>query len=264
MGDQYAGLISGPNQDYIFDPVRGYQVRVSNDGLTPISELYKGQYLIRGLLTPYNKEWTRGGGVANIFGCYDYLEEECIAILQGGTSGDDSISDYAFSFNERRNGYASFFDFHPEWITCAEENLYSWKEGVLYIHNNETYCNFYGTQYDAYIKVPFNQAISSKKTWLALTEIASRIWDCPEITTSLMSYGATPQSSNLIEEDFEQMEGQYHAAFRRDVNSIGGIIEGDSLKGSYIIIKFRLANASSFAYLNTVSVKFIESPINNR
>ena len=53
LGDQYTGLVSGSIQDYFVDPVRGYQCRLSNDGITPISEIYKGQYTIRALLTLY-------------------------------------------------------------------------------------------------------------------------------------------------------------------------------------------------------------------
>ena len=54
MGTQYSSLVSCKNTDYFVDPVRGYQIRLSNDGMIPISELYKGQFYIRSLLIPYN------------------------------------------------------------------------------------------------------------------------------------------------------------------------------------------------------------------
>ncbi len=93
LGDQYTALVSGKNQDYFVDPVRGYQVRLSDDGLQPISEEFKGQFYLRSLFIPYNKTWDRpNGGKAKILGCYDFFEEQYMTILQAGTENtDDSL-----------------------------------------------------------------------------------------------------------------------------------------------------------------------------
>ncbi len=37
-----------------------------------------------------------------------------------------TIDAYTWSFNEKRNAYCSFYDYHPEWITSAEDVMYSW------------------------------------------------------------------------------------------------------------------------------------------
>lgn len=360
IGTQYTSLVSASIQDYFVDPVRGYHVRLSSDGLTPISELYKGQYYIRGLLTPYNKTWVRENGFnAKIIGCYDFLEEQCMVFLQGGeqapsstntlvigssTAGDflnlafsgtpiagyqilievespaesftytiqpgdsiasiitvliatinnnsasffasrtgntlvitapsitggvsqtwnggsQTISDYAFSFNERRNGYSSFYDINPEWIMSAEETIYAWKNGQLYIHDSDTYCNFFGVQYAASITVPFNQNLLQKKSWIGVTEIANRVWNCPLIYTNVNSYAGQRQESELIDVDFTGFEGNYQASFLRDIHSLDGIINGDNLKGNYLVAKFNVSNASSLVYLSELSVKFINSPV---
>jgi hypothetical protein len=79
----------------------------------------------------------------------------------------------------------------------------------------------------------------------------------------LVDYGST-QQSNLVADDFEDLEGQYHACFLRDENSVGGVMDGNPLKGGYISIKFRVQNASDLAVLNTVSVKYILSHLNNK
>lgn len=262
MGDHPESLVSGTIQDYFVDPVRGYQIRLSNDGLTPISEIYKGQFYIRSLLTPYNKTWTRpDGSLAKILGVFDYLNEEYIAILQSGSNGINSIDPYTFSFNEMRNGYSSFFDFHPEWMVCAEEVLYSWLNGEMYVHNSSTYCNFFGVQYDAYIDVPFNQNLVQKKTWISVTEIASTIWHCPLIYTNLMSYGTQRQETNLVEGEFRVLESMPSASFKRDIYSPGGKINGAAMKGNYMVVRFQKTNASELIYLSAVSVKYINSPL---
>ena len=267
LGDQYTGLVSGSIQDYFVDPVRGYQCRLSNDGITPISEIYKGQYTIRALLTPYNKPYIRSNGInSKVIGFYDFFEEQYHCILQEGTLGGSTIGNHNFSFNEKRNAYSCFsYDFIPEWIICAEDVTYSWKEGQLYIHNSSTTNNFYGIQYPSSIKCAFNQNLPEKKTWISLTEMANTIWHCPSIESSLISIAQLnlKQQSNLITQDFAQLEETYSASFLRDINSIGGIIEGDALKGNLLIINFELPveNSGQLSYLNEISVKYITSQL---
>ena len=72
------------------------------------------------------------------------------------------------------------------------------------------------------------------------------------------------QESELLEGDFATLESTYNASFLKDINSLGGLIEGDSLKGGYIVVKFEKTNANSFVYLNNVGIKYIDSPLNNR
>jgi hypothetical protein len=72
------------------------------------------------------------------------------------------------------------------------------------------------------------------------------------------------QTSQLLESDFVSLESEYQASFLRDSSSPGGLIEGDSLKGNYMVIKFEKASANSFVYLNSATTKYINSPLNNR
>lgn len=266
LGTQYTGLASASNIDYFADPVRGVQCRVSGDGITPISVLYKGQFYIRSLIVPYNKDYVRtNGATSKILGFYDFYEEQYHCILQEGEYGESTIGAYNFSFNEARNGYASFYSWIPEWVIGAEDITYSWFQGALYIHNNTTdYCKFYGTQYNASITTVFNQNLLQKKTFEAVSQIANNIWICPTINTNSISYVGTPtvyQTSSLISNDFVTLEGNYHAAFLRDANSIGGILEGETLKGNWISITFSITTASDLYYLSEVSVNFVDSPL---
>ena len=75
---------------------------------------------------------------------------------------------------------------------------------------------------------------------------------------------ATSQISSLLESDFATLEAEYQASFLRDSSSPGGLVEGDSLKGNYIVLKFQKASANSFVYLNSATTKYINSPLNNR
>jgi len=482
LGDQPCSLVRGKNVHYFVDPVRGYQVRRATDGLTPISELYKGQFYIRDLITPYNKNYETTNLVkSKILGTYNFFDEEYVCSLEGGdlypsnrlsivdngviTNGDintpstlytpfsgntgpftfivsfdgtpltgdvvhfilrlnygpaidfpivvlagwtitdiinaavaainpsgqfsatsttyggfpaiqfgadvagtvitgessiewpavistftgtpqtgdevtisvsadppspplpytnftytfgagntindmitslvatinaggnftatavtyngnpgftvrklttsyiyggsslslealSTISPYTFSFNELRNGYTSFFSYYPEWMDNAQELIYTWKNGELYKHDNTTnYCNFYGTQSAAYVTCVFNPAIHVKKSWNSLMEIADTIWIVPSMYTNTYSYGTTKQQSSLVEAEFQLLEGNPSAAIKRDANSSGGKINGNFMKGNWLVVKFQKTNANNLVNLSEVSARFTDSPL---
>jgi hypothetical protein len=170
---------------------------------------------------------------------------------------------YTISFDEVGNSFESFYSYHPEFMGDLNTTLFTFKNGEIWIHNSETYCNFYGVQYPATITSVFNTGALDKKTWVSLMETGNTIWECPVIYTQMSSESAR-QESNLLEGDFSDLESEYQAAFMKDLNSPGGAIEGDSLKGGYIVIKFEKTNANTFVYLNSATTKFINSPLNNR
>ncbi len=246
LGTQPTSLVSGKIADYFVDPVRGYQLRLSGDGITPISETYKGQYFIQPLFVPYNFDYLRtNGSRAKILGYYDYAEEQYITVLQGGTLSSNEIGNYTFSFNEKRNSYCSFYDFHPEWIISSNDNTISWKNGQMYIHNNEEqWCNFYGTQYYPSILLPFNDQIAIKKTFDAIAYQSNNKWTCPNdgdiLTTQSNEQTGMEQISKLKDFDFKPQEGIQYASFKRDLNSRqnknDAWYNGDILKGTAIFV----------------------------
>jgi len=256
-------LVSGKNQDYFADAQIGYHIRLSNDGMIPISELYKGQYTVRGLITPFNKTWARtDGGIAKILGCYNYLDEEYLCVLQTGTIGSTILQPWTFSFNERRNAYSSYFDFTDcDFLLSAEDTIYSWKNGQIYSHDSATYCQFYGNNFPCNIIVPLNSQLIEGKTWESVSQISNVPWEIPLLYTNSLSYPGQRQESSLIPSDFTQLEHKWQAPFFRDVHSIGGIFNGNSLKGSESVINFQVANASNLVYLSEFAVHFLDSAL---
>jgi hypothetical protein len=162
------------------------------------------------------------------------------------------------------NAFESFYSYYPEFMGDLNTKLFSFKDGEIWAHdNNSTYCNFYGVQGNASITTVFNTGALDKKTWISVMETGTETWACPIIYTQMDS-GNTKQESELLTSDFETLESEYHASFLRDANSEGGLVEGDTLKGGYIVIKFEKSNADSFVYLNSATTKYINSPLNNR
>lgn len=343
MGEEYCGLASASSQDFFADPVHGYQIRLSNDGMTPISELYKGQFYIGGLISEYGKTWYRAdGSKAKILGCYDFLEEEYITHLQSGDNGSDfagsglpdyyyvvtlsgtpkvgdvisvsvtgggvtetftytveggdtkadviaglaalvgassnfsvyqqdstsiqiertgtfvdsgsvtvthnSIEAYTFTFNEKRNGYSSFFDYEPEWMCNAQDKILSWKDGELWVHDvaeSDGYAKFYDTEYNPSITLVLNDQIAVTKTFNAINYQANQYWQSRtngDINTSQPNpQTGLAQISQLKSVDYEIKEGRYCANFLFDVNSrsnaVEGLNRGDRLKGVWCEVK---------------------------
>ena len=265
LGGYATNLCSTAIADYFADIVTGREVRLSGDGITDLGLLYKGQFTLANYVTPYNKEILRAdGSIAKVMKFWDSFENEAHTILQAGTLSGTNYPDRNYSFNETRNGFTGFYDYHPEWALSANDIIYSWKEGEIYKHDvsGSNYCNFYGTQYDCYITLVFNMNVGQKKSFQSIAEVASTTWICPTIYTDTNSYGTQRQESNLTEYEFAILEGMPSTSLKRDSNSNGGKINGQVLKGNYIVIKFQKTNASDLVTLTEIQLKSIDSPLN--
>jgi len=257
IGNQYCSLVSSGRADYYVDPIAGYHIRLSQDGVTPLTELYKGQYFFPSIANNYiDTGYIRtSGGNAKILGVYDDFEEEYISIFQAGTKSPTSLTPYTVGFNEAKNAYTSFYSFTPEWAISAQNTLITWNNGGLYLHDSATKNNFYGTQYSSSISFVFNKDNIIKKTFDYVTLDTSDYWLSStngDINTSL------GQSSNLVQGDYEIHEGLYHAALLRDYNSLGGVINGDYLKGTWLEAKFT-NSATSLVYLSGLYLGYLTS-----
>lgn len=257
IGNQYCSLSSSSRADYFLDPITGYHIRVSQDGNTPLTELYKAQYFLPAIANKYlsNSYSITNGGYAKVIGTYDMFEEEYISVFQSGTSGSETLTPYTIGFNEKKNAYSSFYSYSPEWITSAQNVIISWKNGTLYVHNSATKNNFYGNQYSSSITFVFNKDNIIKKTFDYLTIDANDYWvsnNMGDINTAL------GQSSNIVQGDYEIHEGLYHAALQRDNNSLGGVINGDYLKGTWLETKFT-NSGTNLVYLSGLYLGYIIS-----
>lgn len=256
MGWMNTSLASSANADYFVDPVRGYQLRVSQDGITPISEIYKAQFYITDLATQFVKPVSGAlGGQAKVLGVYDFFEEEYVAVFQPTASR----TNVTLAFNEKRNCYSSFYDYSPEAINNIEGRVISFRSGNLYVHDDTiNYNRFYGTQYPSSVTFVFNEQGVIKKDYNAITQDSNVVWISPtvgDINTAL------DQDSNLVSSDYVRYEGLFNAAFMRDANSLGGLVEGDYLKGVWLETKFS-NTSSNLVYLSGIYINYTPSQRN--
>jgi len=125
---------------YFTDKQRGVVLRLSMDGLTPIS-----QY---GLSDFFKDELPASTA---LIGSYDSRKNEYNIKIDGAT-------DYVVSFNENTKGWSSFKSFTAMQDGISfNNNYYTFNDGELYKHHsNETRCNFYGATTQPYVEVVFN------------------------------------------------------------------------------------------------------------
>jgi len=278
IGDSPCSLAWDNFSDYFVDDFRGVVCRLSQDGITPISILYKVNAFFTANLKAFRDSLNNGiaptgqvySGDANVYGTFDSYTNKYIVALEeiNRYSNPSTLSfhqdAYTLSFDEALNQWESYYSYKPEWLGVINILLLSFKNGGVWKHNSTTYCNFYGIQYDAFVEIVLNNGGNLKKTWVSLAEYANSIWDCPTIKSQVNTYGTTPQLSLIPSVNFKTLEDNYHSNFLRDINSSGGLVNGNQLKGNYLTIKLRKQNASQFYFINLVSVTFIDSPLNKQ
>lgn len=247
IGDTPESLSSNNFADYFCSSDRGVICRLSLDGITPISITEKANKFSVDNLP------LRGKG-ARIYGVFDADENRYICAMEAvGTN-----SAKTFSFNERKNGFETFHSFKPEMMVCLGTLLITFKDGQLYTHDGTKYANYYGKQYKPSISLVFNDFPDQKKGYVALSQVASQLWECPSIVTN------NAQESLLASQDFRRMESVYYASFLRDQNSPKGLLRGDTLRGNYVLVTLSPLDSSIESELTEVDVTFFSSQLNNR
>ena len=134
---------------YFTDKQRGAVLRLSMDGLTPISQYGMSDYFKDNLKLNWDK----------VLGSYDAYNKEYNVTLLDLTN--DSLNK-TVSFDEKVNGWVSFKSYTPEFSLSCANRYYTFKEGNPYLHDVENlgipYNRFYGDDYDSSITFLLNDA----------------------------------------------------------------------------------------------------------
>jgi len=275
IGNQGAALVSSGYADYFPDPVKGFLLRLSRDGIIPISDLYKAQSWTGNNFPPYlsNQNPYQYGGYAKILGTFfnpkDRPGEYICSAQYGAGYGINGlpVGGESLSFNEKENAFTSKYDFAPDFILCAENKLYSWFGGQTYIHDNvDAYNTFYGQYFGSEVQIIAKEMQSAKKEPLSLSyqspypqyNVNVPLWLAPNMGDVLTSTG---QQSNLVGDDFDFREGVYHADFQRDNTGIYGVIDGNYLKGEWLQVTLR-NNSNQFTFLSSLYLNYLISQRN--
>ena len=129
-------------RSYFTDRARGAVLRLSRDGLEPLSPKGMADYFTDKL------------AVSQIaIGSFDDKKGSYNISLQSNTvrGADDTVS-----FKENVAGWPSRKSYIPESGISLNNMYYTFKNGEMYSHDNEVRNNFYGIQYNSSIKLIFN------------------------------------------------------------------------------------------------------------
>lgn len=260
-------------QIWFFDPVRGAFCRLSLDGIKQISEEFLVQTFAGSLtpayLLPYVYPY---GGNSRVKIVYNFTKDryaETIFSFQPGTLAGASIPAQSIAFIEKTNLFSSHYKFAPDAFVCAENQLISFSQGQLYLHNDTgNNRSYYGTPIISQLDLIFNDQEVIRKTFQTLSYQANnnKLWSAKnvgDINTSFFNpQTGLQQISNLIIQDFAIDEGQANAALNRDANSglnaALAINEGDYLKG-YWMRCLLTAPDSGFNFLYAPFIRWTES-----
>jgi len=186
---------------YFADKQKGAILRLSMDGLTPISENGMSDYFSDNL--KLNEK---------ILGSYDTNKNEYNVTL---TSSLKTIS-----FNEKSKGWVSFKSFIPEESISMANDYYTFKHGDLYLHNAENDFNgnsvdrntFYGTFTPSSISVLLN--------------------DQPGVIKNYKTLNYEGSQSRVKKENTDPRTGYYNLTAQQGWSSSS--IETESQKGSVV------------------------------
>lgn len=166
-----------------------------------------------------------------------------------------------------------FANFTPEYYGIINNgrdgnHFITFYRGKAYIHNYDTAVTsvntFYGVKTDTIVDVVCNAEEDLVKVF---SHIAIESNDIPFFADKVTS-SKKDQLSKIPIELMIRKEGIYYAEFKQDINSDGGLIDGDAIRGVYA--RVRLVRSQDVLYqdkyseLNNIVIYFQKSMLSNK
>jgi len=209
---------------YFADKQRGAILRLSMDGLTPISD-----YGMKSWFKDNLKDATK------VLGSYDNDKKEYNVTISNS-------SNYTVSFSESAKGWPSFKSFIPSQGLSVANNYYTFgiqdsttNSKVWLHHKNTTHNNFYGAQYNSDVTLVLNDGADIIKTFknLSYEGTQSKIPRNTDDTDNYYNIGsdiagweaqtiATDKQTGSINE-FIEKEGKWFNFIKGDTTSLSNL-----------------------------------------
>ena len=241
---------------YFTDAPRGAVLRLSQDGITKISD-----YKMHNFFTDNLKGVNDNLSTYFIHGVYDVRFDEyvvSIARRSFNTVPNPSFS-VTIGFSERKNRWLSRYSYEPEYMVQGGTDIITFRSGILYRHNvSSLYNTFYGVTTPHSVTYPVNDAAQFVKAWQNIIIKSPR-------TIAVTLSNERGQASSLLESDFEEREDRFYASFLRDSNTPNvdnPITEGDQIRSDYLIVELTKQNdTTEFHRIFMISTQFRGSPL---
>lgn len=178
--------------------------------------------------------------------------------LQGKTIVYDLIS----------NSWRGSYSFTPEGFSVLQNQLYSFKNGQFYLHNQtENPCEFYGVQYTAKIIPVSNLQPNIPKIYNSLTlEV-----NIPPLYVYIYNDFPYQQISDLVDYQFRSLEGVQNTTILRNIiqptatgNTVDSRLTGEKMRGIYMYFMLEFTvSATKPLQLRFMNIGFTFSSGNN-
>jgi hypothetical protein len=267
---------------YFTDKNRNAVLRLSRDGITEISN--NGMYsYFRDEFNSINTSGTTGV----IKGGFDIHTKQYILSTQKSSAVATDGGFGTLSFDEKSNGWTSFYSYQPDQMFSLKNKYYTVKDSTLYLHHSpgSDRGKFYGTSTPAEVKLILNPSVSSSKLFRTINYEGSNGWEVPyfkcqstssdeasnnryDEALSIYSYNEGSYVDNFVtyRAGFNRKEGKYFATIK-NASAIkpGEILFGSSMsgiKGFFATVSIKTDNTTDpggYKELFAVSSDYIES-----
>ena len=193
------------NRKYFSDKNRLSVIRLSQDGITPISSYGMNDFFRDNLSV-----------ASEIHGTFDEHHKKYVMCIKGGTNK-------TLSFDDTNNGWISFYSYIPNFGFSLNSKYYTFNDIDVYEHySNETRNEFYGEAYSSTVDLIANQNPSVVKNFHTVNYEGTSGWSLESALTD-SSDSAYPIFSNVSEVqagtipiNFVRKEDKYYGHLRNN------------------------------------------------
>lgn len=176
-------------------------------------------------------------------------------------------------FDEKNGRWRTFMSYLPDWMANSGQHFVTAKNENIYVHNEGDPLTWYGVKYSAKLTLCFAQYSELNKVFLNIRISSNRRWSVPLITTierflndSIVDYKKIIESE-LLKENFDNVEGMWVASFLKNKKSPGypteelALINGEELIADALICELEY-DGNETVIINHVIVESNESMYN--
>jgi len=192
---------------YFWDLRAGEPIRYSRAGLTPLGTTYKlrkefnkWQKILQNFPT---EEYKVNGG-------FDPLND--LFYLSFPTVGENKGETYVFSETDQNEGWVTKLEIEPDIFAKNNNDLYSFKNGQIYIHNADVRATFYGEVKESSITFVHNEMSSSEKIYENIIINSNAPWNVDV-------KNRRGQETDLVNNELEHRDETFYGEFLRDKNT---------------------------------------------
>ena len=156
---------------YFVDASKGAVLRLSRDGITPISGAGMSTWFYDNL--NQDSQYETRGTTTSVIGSFDDNKQEYNITIHNSINPNWKKATYSLAYHEPTDGWVSFRSYVPEAAFSINNKYFTVKNGEIWGHSEEslatTYNKFYSVDYDSTVTLLFNDAPSSVKSFRTMS-----------------------------------------------------------------------------------------------